>query len=137
MISETTKSHLLSPQKWGKFFNQLSGGVCTQRISIEVIDPKVGATRLIHNAPLVAMIYNCPAKGGNLVIKVGRKDMAYTYTIDSTTEISVEPDFNPGIIKILVNNEAEKQTLIEIQEQESLPGELHTSFNDLAMLYRH
>jgi hypothetical protein len=136
MIDEATKSHFLLTSKWDEFFDQLSGNACTQRISVAVIDPNIGTKKLIHDAPLVTMIYDCPTWGGNLLIKVGREDMAYTYTIDAATEISVRPEFDPEIIKMLVNNAAGQQISIKLQEQESLPQELHRSLHNLAILIK-
>jgi hypothetical protein len=137
MKNPTNPDHILPPRKWSVFFEQLSNSAWTQRISVEIIDPKAGAKKLIHNAPLVTIVYDHLTKGGDLVVKVGRVDMAHTYTIDSTTEILITQDFNSEIfnseiIKILVNNAAGKQTSINIQK--SLPQKSHISLRNLVLM---
>lgn len=132
MKNQTNQDHFLPPRNWSQFFDQLSNSVWGKHISVEIIDPKVGNKKMIHNAPLVTIVYDHLAKGGDLVIKVGRENMAHTYTIDSTTAILVRQDFNSEIIKILVNDIAGKQTSINIYK--SLPRKLHTSFSNLVMM---
>jgi Family of unknown function (DUF5335) len=132
MKNKTNQDHLLPPQNWSQFFDQLSSNTWKKHISAEIIDPKIGNKKLIHNAPLVAIVYDHLAKGGDLIIKVGREDMPHTYTIDSTTAILVRQNFNSEIIKILVDNAAGKQTSINIQK--SLLRKSHASFSNLVTI---
>jgi hypothetical protein len=54
--------------RWGEFFDQFSGGNRGRRISLEIIDSELGDLEPIKNAPLLAIVYDRPGKGDDLVI---------------------------------------------------------------------
>ncbi len=104
------------PQKgWGEFFDQFSNGNRGRYISIESIDVELGDEELIQNAPLMAMVYDRPGKGNDLVIEVGKHQVTYAHTIDAPTEISTGQDALGQIIVICINDASGTKTLVKLQ----------------------
>lgn len=81
-------SKSLLHEQWGEFFDQFSNGNQGRHISIEIISSELGDEELIQNAPLMAIVYNRPVKGNDLVIEVGKTEVIYAHTIDAPTEVS-------------------------------------------------
>jgi Family of unknown function (DUF5335) len=63
----------------------------------------------------MAIIYDRPGKGDDLVIEMGRDQVTYAHTIDSPTEVSTEQNQNGQIIAIWISDAAKSQTLIRLQ----------------------
>lgn len=102
-------------ERWGEFFDQFSDGNRGRLISIEVINSELGHAELIKNAPLMAMVYDRPGKGDDLVIEVGKDVVTYAHTIDSPTEILTGQDSNGAIVAVRISDAAGTQTLIQLQ----------------------
>ncbi|MDF0556758.1 DUF5335 family protein [Kamptonema sp. UHCC 0994] len=102
-------------ERWGEFFDQFSDGNRGRHISIEVINSELGDAELIKNAPLMAMVYDRPGKGDDLVIEVGKDEVTYAHTIDSPTEILTGQDSIGAIVAIRISDAAGTQTLIKLQ----------------------
>lgn len=89
-------------ERWGEFFDQFSDANRGRHISIlilrgsanEIISSEMGDEELIQNPPLMAMVYDRPGKGDDLVIEVGRDEVTYAHTIDSPTEVQTGQDSN-------------------------------------------
>lgn len=64
---ETNKS--LPRERWGEFFDQFSNSNRGRHISIEIISSELGDEERIQNAPLMAIVYDRPGKGNDLVIE--------------------------------------------------------------------
>jgi hypothetical protein len=102
-------------ERWGEFFDQFSNGNRGRHISIEIIDSELGDEELIKNAPLMAMVYDRPGKGDDLVIEVGRDEVTYAHTIDSPTEVLTGQNSNGVMIAVRISAAAGTQTLIQLQ----------------------
>jgi hypothetical protein len=74
-------------ERWGEFFDQFLDGNRGRHISIEIIGGELGDAELVQNAPLMAMIYDRPGKGDDLVIEVGQDEVTYAHTVDLPTEV--------------------------------------------------
>lgn len=101
--------------RWGEFFDQFSDGNRGRLISIEIIDSELGDEGLIKNAPLLAIVYDCPSKGDDLVIEVGQKEVSYAHTVDSPTEVSTGQNSIGQILAIWVADASGTKTLIQLQ----------------------
>ncbi|MEG4587460.1 DUF5335 family protein [Microcoleus sp. MOSTC5] len=102
-------------ERWGEFFDQFSDGNRGRLISIEIIDSELGHAELIKDAPLMAMVYDRPGKGDDLVIEVGKDVVTYAHTIDSPTEILTGQDSNGVMMAVRISDAAGTQTLIQLQ----------------------
>ncbi|XZN91565.1 MAG: DUF5335 family protein [Microcoleus sp.] len=102
-------------ERWGEFFDQFSDGNRGRHISIEIIGSELGDAELIKNAPLMAMVYDRPGKGDDLVIEVGKDEVTYAHTIDSPTEVLTGQNSNGVVIAVRISDAAGTQTLIELQ----------------------
>ncbi|WP_341731337.1 DUF5335 family protein [Microcoleus sp. EPA2] len=102
-------------ERWGEFFDQFSDGNRGRHISIEIIGSELGDAELIKNAPLMAMVYDRPGKGDDLVIEVGKDEVTYAHTIDSPTEVLTGQNSNGVMIALRISDAAGTQTLIELQ----------------------
>ncbi|MEZ2238131.1 DUF5335 family protein [Microcoleus sp.] len=102
-------------ERWGEFFDQFSDGNRGRNISIEIIGSELGDAELIKNAPLMAMVYDRPGKGDDLVIEVGKDEVTYAHTIDSPTEVLTGQNSNGVVIAVRISDAAGTQTLIELQ----------------------
>ncbi|MEH2459813.1 DUF5335 family protein [Nostoc sp.] len=115
MVSKIDISKSVPRERWGEFFDQFSDGNRGRHISIEIIDSELGDEELIQNATLMAMIYDRPGKGNDLVIEVGEHEVSYAHTIDSPTEVLTGQNSNGQIIAIWITDAAERKTLIQLQ----------------------
>lgn len=105
----------VSRERWGEFFDQFTDGNRGRHISIEIIDPELGDTELIKDAPLHAMVYDRPGKGDDLVIEVGKDEVNYAHTIDSPTEVLTGQNSNGVTLAVRISDAAGTQTLIKLQ----------------------
>ena len=102
-------------ERWTEFFDQFSDGNRGRYIAIEMIDVDLGSQELIQNAPLMAMVYDRPGKGDDLVIEVGKTQVTYAHTIDSPTEISTEQNALGQIVMICISEASGTKTLVKLQ----------------------
>jgi hypothetical protein len=101
-------------ERWGEFFDQFSDGNRGRQISIEIISSEMGDEELIQNAPLMAMVYDRPGKGDDLVIEVGRDEVTYAHTIDSPTEVQTGQDSNGIMLAVQISDAAGTKTLVKL-----------------------
>ncbi|MEH2199600.1 DUF5335 family protein [Nostoc sp.] len=80
-----------------------------------MIDSELDNAELIQNAPLMAMVYDRPGKGDDLVIEVGKHEVTYAHTIDSPTEVLTGQDSNGVMIALRISDAASTKTLIQLQ----------------------
>jgi hypothetical protein len=80
------------------------------------MSPAVSNETLIKNAPLLAMVYDPPAKGNDLTIEVGKSEVDYAHTIDSPVEVLTGQDSNGKMMAISIMDVAGTQTLIKLQD---------------------
>lgn len=102
-------------EQWGEFFDQFSDGNRGRHISIEVIGSDPSGIKLIQNAPLMAIVYDRPGKGDDLVIEVGQDEVNYAHTVDSPTEILTGQDSNGLMLALSISDAAGAKTLIKLQ----------------------
>jgi Family of unknown function (DUF5335) len=101
--------------RWGEFFDQFSDGNRGRHISLEIISSELGDEELIKNAPLMAMVYDRPGKGDDLLIEVGRDEVTYAHTIDSPTEVLTAQNSNGVMVAVSITDAAGTKTLIKLQ----------------------
>ncbi len=115
MVSKIEVSKSLPRERWGEFFDQFSDGNRGRHISIESISTEFGDETLIENAPLLAIVYDRPGKGNDLVIEVGKDEVNYAHTIDAPTEISTGQSSSGQMIALWISDAAGTKTLIKLQ----------------------
>jgi hypothetical protein len=115
MVSNIELSKSLPHDRWGEFFDQFTDGNRGRHLSIEVSDSALGDETIIQDAPLMAIVYDRPGKGNDLVIEVGRDQVTYAHTIDSPTEILVGQSESSQITALSILDAAETKTLITLQ----------------------
>ncbi len=114
MVSKIELSKSLPREQWGEFFDQFSDGNRGRHVSIESISSEIGDEELVQNAPLVAIIYDRPEKGDNLVIDVGKDKTTYGHTIYLLTEVSTGQNSNGQMIALCIINAAGTKMLIKL-----------------------
>jgi hypothetical protein len=102
-------------EQWGEFFDQFSDSNRGRRISIEMLGEELGEAELVQNAPLMAMIYDRPGKGDDLVIEVGQDEVTYAHTVDSPTEVLTGQDSNGLMLAVWISDAAGTKTLVKLQ----------------------
>ncbi len=113
---ELTKS--VPQESWGEFFDQFSDGNRGRHISIEIISPEFGDEELIQNAPLMAMVYDRPGKGNDLVIETGKDEVTYAHTVDSPTEVLTGQSESGRMLAVWISDAAGTKTLVKLQPVE-------------------
>jgi len=115
MVSKIDINKSVPCERWGEFFDQFSSGNRGRHISIEIIDSELGDAELIQDAPLMAMVYDHPGKGDDLVIEVGQHEVTYAHTIDSPTEVLTGQNSEGVMIAVRISDAAGTKTLIQLQ----------------------
>jgi hypothetical protein len=115
MINKIETNKSVPRERWGEFFDQFTDGNRGRQIAIEIITSELGDEELIQNAPLMAMVYDRPGKGDDLVIEVGKDEVTYAHTVDSPTEILTGQNSNGQILAISISDAAGAKTLIKLQ----------------------
>jgi Family of unknown function (DUF5335) len=105
----------LPSERWGEFFDQFTDGNRGRHISIESIDSELGDEELIQDAPLMAMVYDRPGKGNDLVIEVGKHEVTYAHTIDAPTEILMAQNSVGQIMAISICDAAGTKTIVKLK----------------------
>ena len=121
---ELTKS--VPQERWGEFFDQFSDGNRGRHISIfilkgsanEVITAEFGDEELIQDAPLMAMVYDRPGKGNDLVIETGKNEVTYAHTVDAPTEVLTGQSESGRMLAVWISDAAGTKTLIKLQPVE-------------------
>lgn len=121
MMTISKLSQFLPYERWSEFFDQFSNRNRRRLISIEILD-STGNQILVQNLPLITMVYDCPGKGDDLVIEVGKEDVSYAHTIGSPTDILMAQNAIGEIISICVWDASKRKTLIKLKSGE-LNGE--------------
>ena len=119
---ELTKS--VPRERWGEFFDQFSDGNRGRQMSIlilrgsanEIINSVDGDEELIQDAPLMAMVYDRPGKGDDLVIEVGKDEVTYAHTIDSPTEVLTGQSESGRMLAVWISDAAGTKTLVKLQD---------------------
>ena len=115
MVSNIEINKSVPRERWGEFFDQFSSGNRGRHISIELIDSEFGDEELIQNAPLMAIVYDPPSKGNDLVIEVGKDEVTYAHTIDSPTEVLTGQSSSGQIVALWMSDATGTKTLIKLQ----------------------
>jgi hypothetical protein len=115
MVNTIDINKTLPRKRWGEFFDQCSDGNRGRLVSISIIDSDLDNKDLIEAAPLMAMIYDPPQKGNDLVIEIGRDEVNYAHTIAAPISISTGQDSDGKLIMVVIEDAAGSQTSIEFQ----------------------
>jgi hypothetical protein len=120
MINTIDITKALPSERWGEFFDQFTNGNRGRYISIERIDTEQGDAELIKNAPLMAMVYDRPGKGNDLVIEVGKHQVTYAHTIDAPTEVLTAQNSVGQIMAISICDGGGTKTIVKLKADESI-----------------
>jgi hypothetical protein len=115
MINKIELTKTLPREQWGEFFDQFTNSNQGRHISIESISPEFGDEVLIQNAPLMAIVYDRPGKGNDLIIEIGKDEVTYAHTIDEPVEVLTGQDSNGKMIVLSIADTAEIKTLIQLK----------------------
>jgi hypothetical protein len=111
-----TVNKSISIDRWGEFFDQFSDGNRGRHVSIEVIFAGLVNEVLVKKAPLMAIVYDPPAKGDNLTIEVGEDEVDYAHTVNSPVEVLTGQDSNGKMVSISVKDTDARITIIEFKD---------------------
>lgn len=115
MVSKIDLSKTVPRERWSEFFDQFSDGNRGRQLAIESISEELGDETLIQDAPLLAMVYDRPGKGNDLVIEVGQAEVTYAHTIDAPTEVLTGQNAVGQIVALWITDTAGTKTLIKLQ----------------------
>ncbi len=115
MVNNIEIEKSLRRERWGEFFDQFSNGNRGQHISIEITSSELGDVKPIQNAPLMAIVYDRPGKGDDLVIEVGKIKVFYAHTIDAPTEVLMGQSSSSQIVALWISDAAGTKTLVKLQ----------------------
>jgi len=115
MTSKINITESLPLNQWGDFFDQFSADNRGRHIVIESISSQLGDEELIQNAPLMAIVYDRPGKGNDLMIEVGQEEVTYAHTVDAPAEISTGRNSDGQVVAIWISDAAGAKTLIKLQ----------------------
>ena len=77
-----------------------------------------GAEELIQNAPLMAMVYDRPGKGNDLVIETGKDEVTYAHTVDAPTEVLTGQSESGRMLAVWISDATGTKTLVKLQPVE-------------------
>jgi hypothetical protein len=115
MVNKIDLSKTVPRERWGEFFDQFSDGNRGRQLAIESISSELGDETLIQGAPLLAMVYDRPGKGNDLVIEVGQDEVTYAHTIDAPTEVLTGQNEVGQIVALWITDAAGTKTLIQLE----------------------
>jgi len=115
MVNKIDLSKTVPRERWGEFFDQFSDGNRGRHLAIESISAALGDETLMQNAPLLAIVYDRPGKGNDLVIEVGKHEVTYAHTIDAPTEVLTGQNDVGQIVALWITDVAGTKTLIKLQ----------------------
>ncbi len=115
MVNKINLSKTVPRERWGEFFDQFSNGNHGRHLAIESISTELGDETLIQDAPLLAMVYDRPGKGNDLVIEVGKDEVMYAHTIDAPTDVVTGQNEVGQVIALCITDAAGTKTLIKLE----------------------
>ena len=66
----------------------------------------------------MAMVYDRPGKGNDLVIEVGKDEVIYAHTVDAPTEVLTGQSESGRMLAVWINDAAGTKTLVKLQPVE-------------------
>jgi uncharacterized protein YpmB len=63
----------------------------------------------------MAIVYDRPGKGDDLVIEVGQDKVTYAHTVESPTEVLTGQDSNGLMLAVWISDAAGTKTLVKLQ----------------------
>ncbi len=118
MLNKIELTKTVPQERWGEFFDQFSDGNRGRHISIEIMNSELGDEELIQNAPLMAMVYDRPGKGNDLVIEVGKDEVTYAHTVDAPTEVLTGQSESGRMLAVWISDATGTKTLVKLQPVE-------------------
>ena len=115
MINKIELAKTLPLEQWGEFYDQFTNSNHGRHISIESISPELGDEVLIENAPLMAIVYDRPGKGNDLIIEIGKDEVTYAHTIDEPVEVLTGQDSKGKMIVLSIGDTTGIRTLIQLK----------------------
>jgi Family of unknown function (DUF5335) len=115
MLNKIELTKFVPIERWGEFFDQFSNGNRGRHISIEIVSSELGNEELIQNAPLMAIVYDRPGKGNDLVIEIGKDEVTYAHTVDSPTEVLTAQSESGRMMAVSISDTAGTKTLVKLQ----------------------
>lgn len=113
MVNQAVGKTLVPRDQWRTFFDQLSMAHRGQLLTIQIIRPAFRDQDLIRNVPLLAIIYDRPGKGDNVMIEMGHDQVTYAHTIHTPTEVATEQNIH---LMMWIVDATGTKTAIEIQQ---------------------
>jgi Family of unknown function (DUF5335) len=117
MLNKIELTKTVPQERWGEFFDQFSDGNRGRHISIEIMNSE-GAEELIQNASLMAMVYDRPGKGNDLVIETGKDEVSYAHTVDAPAEVLTGQSESGRMLAVWISDAAGTKTLVKLQPVE-------------------
>ncbi|MGB3493335.1 MAG: DUF5335 family protein [Elainellaceae cyanobacterium] len=114
MVNKIDLSKTVPRERWGEFFDQFSNGNRGRRLAIETISAGLGDETLVQNTPLLAIVYDRPGKGNDLVIELGQDEVTYAHTIDAPTEVLTGQNEVGQIVAVWITEATGTKTLIKL-----------------------
>ena len=117
MLNKIEITKTVPQERWGEFFDQFSDGNRGRHISIEIMNSE-GNEELIQNAPLMAMVYDRPGKGNDLVIETGKNEVTYAHTVDAPIEVLTGQSESGRMLAVWISDASGTKTLVKLQPVE-------------------
>ena len=117
MLNKIELTKTVPQERWGEFFDQFSDGNRGRHISIEIMNSE-GNEELIQNAPLMAMVYDRPGKGNDLVIETGKNEVTYAHTVDAPTKVLTGQSESGRMLAVWISDASGTKTLVKLQPVE-------------------
>lgn len=101
-------------EQWVEFFDTFTNGNKGRLIDLEVLDQELGDEIPVKEQPLWSLIYDPVDKGNDLIIEIGREQVAYAHTIDSPNEVWQEQDDNGKVVALGIKADDETQAIVRL-----------------------
>lgn len=115
-IQETLQ---ISQEQWLAFFDQFTKSNRGRSVAIEVADEEMGDEDLFRPSPLASITYDPVTKGNDVVIAIGRDQVAYAHTVNAPKAVWVAKDDSGQVVALDILDHSGTQTILRFSASSS------------------
>ncbi len=105
----------IEKDQWLEFANQFTRENEGRPVTVEIVDPELGAQEEAEAVPFVALTYDAKHTG-EFIITIGREPDLVDHQVDEPQEVWVEKDPSGRIMAVAIFSPNDRRTIIHFHD---------------------
>ena len=108
----STETKQIPRQRWEGWCDTFTNGNRGRAVTIELVDDGMGAAPLAEGIALVAIDYDTPGKGNDIVVSYGDEATPSRHTISAPAKLLQTQDENGAVASLEIEDEGGRRTIV-------------------------